>query len=786
MAKFILRDYQKNFIKDIHSQFCAGYKAVCGQSPTGSGKTVIFSYIANGAISQGSKVVILVHRQELILQTSLALAKFQIPNAIIAPASVIKSSAQIQYRELGRNYIDLNSPCVVASVQTLGRRLDEFTNYFDFIITDECFVGDTLVNAKNGCKKIKDMKIGDLVYCLNEKDNKIELKPVLNLIKKPIIENLCEVSINGEKIICTENHLFFTKKGWTKAKNLDKNSVVLNITQEIEENEVFNLRKRNRKSVKISKIQIQKRRKSLLLKRMRERICAKNIISDNGRNESQICFGTHEKKQSYERSCNSGKSFNKTQSNRPQAKNKRRKRTSYNSSIITSYSLRVGDGISCKNIKKRKLSVCLQNRYCQPYPKNRSRSRWRQSLCFNQARRGQKENRFFKFSRVDYSKVQKRGCNKRFDQLYKQSYVYDLTIAENHNYFVNGFLVHNCHHAVAGQWRNVTDRNPNAFLLGLTATPERLDGKGLGIESGGVYEKLVLGPSVKSLIERGYLSQPRVFAPPINFDDSALRTIAGDYDVKQMSEMLDQPQIIGDCVRHYSKICPNMPAIAFCSTIEHARHTAEQFCNAGFNFKCIDGTMSDFDRRDAIEGLGSGRYDGLTSCNIISEGTDIPVVGCAIFLRKTKSLSLYLQQAGRVLRPYSGKEYSIILDHVRNVENHGFPEDERDWSLEGRRKQKRDEDEIFIRTCPQCYACYKSSLRACPVCGFGAENAIKSQREIEFIDAELVEIQKAQKERERKEANAFNKLLELGKQRGYSNPYAWGKIVLNSRKRKRK
>lgn len=609
MAKFILRDYQKNFIKDIHSQFCAGYKAVCGQSPTGSGKTVIFSYIANGAINQGSKVVILVHRQELILQTSLALAKFQIPNAIIAPASVIKSSAQIQYRELGRNYIDLNSPCVVASVQTLGRRLDEFTNYFDFIITDECFVGDTLIKTKNGYKKIKNIKSGDFVYTFNEKECFFEYKPVEKRLKKPLNENLIRIN----NIICTENHLFFTKNNWKKAKDLTISDFLLN--------EYFNF-------VKIKSI---------------------------------------------------------------------------------------------TNIKKN-----------------------------------------------------------------NEDSVYDLTVADNHNYFANGFLVHNCHHAVAGQWRNVTDRNPNAFLLGLTATPERLDGKGLGIESGGVYEKLVLGPSVKYLIERGYLSQPRVFAPPINFDDSALRTIAGDYDVKQMSEMLDQPQIIGDCVRHYSKICPNMPAIAFCSTIEHARHTAEQFCNAGFNFKCIDGTMSDFDRRDAIEGLGSGRYDGLTSCNIISEGTDIPVVGCAIFLRKTKSLSLYLQQAGRVLRPYSGKEYSIILDHVRNVENHGFPEDERDWSLEGRRKQKRDEDEIFIRTCPQCYACYKSSLRACPVCGFGAENAIKSQREIEFIDAELVEIQKLHKERERKEANAFNKLLELGKQRGYSNPYAWAKIVLNSRKRKRK
>ena len=610
MSKFILRDYQKNFIKDIHSQFCAGYKAVCGQSPTGSGKTVIFSYIANGAINQGSKVVILVHRQELILQTSLALAKFQIPNAIIAPASVIKSSAQIQYRELGRNYIDLKSPCVVASVQTLGRRLDEFTNYFDFIITDECFVGDTLIKTKNGYKKIKNIKSGDFVYTFNEKECFFEYKPVEKRLKKPLNENLIRIN----NIICTENHLFFTKNNWKKAKDLTISDFLLN--------EYFNF-------VKIKSI---------------------------------------------------------------------------------------------TNVKKN-----------------------------------------------------------------NEDSVYDLTVADNHNYFANGFLVHNCHHAVAGQWRNVTDRNPNAFLLGLTATPERLDGKGLGIESGGVYEKLVLGPSVKSLIERGYLSQPRVFAPPINFDDSALRTIAGDYDVKQMSEMLDQPQIIGDCVRHYSKICPNMPAIAFCSTIEHARHTAEQFCNAGFNFKCIDGTMSDFDRRDAIEGLGSGRYDGLTSCNIISEGTDIPVVGCAIFLRKTKSLSLYLQQAGRVLRPYQGKEFSIILDHVRNVETHGFPEDERDWSLEGRRKQNRnDEDEIFIRTCPQCYACFKSSLSSCPVCGFGAEYAKKTQREIEFIDAELVEIQRANKEKERKQANAFNKLVKLGQERGYKNPYAWAKIVLNSRKRKRK
>ncbi len=780
-----LRPYQRDFIRDIHHAFAGGAHAVLGQSPTGSGKTVIFSYITEGAIKQSNVTGILVHRQELILQTALALGKFQIPHKIIAPDSVIKTAAQIQYREFGRNYIDFNSPCLVASVQTLGRKLDEYKNFFKFIITDECFIGETLVNTKFGYKKIKNINKGDLVYTFNEISKKIELKKVIKVIKKPIYKDLCEVSINGKKIICTQDHLFFTKKGWTQAKNLAKNSMVLNITQRKKENEMYNLWNGNRKSDKVSKIQIQKRWQSLLLRRMWQRICPQNFIGNNGENKSQICFGTYDEKQSYEKRYNKRKSFSEIKSNRTQAKNKRGKRTNYNSAITTCHRFGLGNGISGKNTKKRKLSIGLQNRYCKSDFKNWHRSGWKQSLRFIQTSRRQEENGFIKFARVEYSKVQKQGSSKQFERLYRQGYVYDLTVENNHNYFVNDILVHNCHHAVAGQWRNITDANPHAYLLGLSATPERLDGKGLGVECGGVYETLVLGPSVRSLIEQGYLSQPRVFAPPIDFNSDSLKTIAGDYDVKQMAEMLDRPQIIGDAVKHYAKICPNMPAIAFCATIEHAQHTAEQFCQAGFKFKSIDGTMSDYERRDAIEGLGSGRYDGLTSCNIISEGTDIPVVGCAIFLRKTKSLGLYLQQAGRVLRPYSGKKYSIILDHVRNVEMHGFPDDDREWSLEGRKKRNRqDGEQLFVRTCLNCYACYPSKLTACPVCG--CENSTKTRQEIEYIDAELLEMKRLERIDERKHAFAFSQLLEIGKRRGYKNPYAWAKIVINSRRKGKK
>ena len=195
----------------------------------------------------------------------------------------------------------------------------------------------------------------------------------------------------------------------------------------------------------------------------------------------------------------------------------------------------------------------------------------------------------------------------------------------------------------------------DAKVLGVTATPERLDGKGLGIQAGGFFDALVMGPSVADLVEQGYLSRPVVFAPQTQLDLSGIRTLGGDFEKGALAAAMDRPAIHGDAVKHYRQYCEGTPTIAFCVSVSHAEHVAEAFRQAGFHAASIDGSLDDKTRRQRIEDLGAGKLHVLTSCEIISEGTDIPVVGGALLLRPTQSLSLALQQIGRALRPYPGK-----------------------------------------------------------------------------------------------------------------------------------
>lgn len=348
----------------------------------------------------------------------------------------------------------------------------------------------------------------------------------------------------------------------------------------------------------------------------------------------------------------------------------------------------------------------------------------------------------------------------------------------------NFILIDEAHHGVAGTWLKIVKSYPGAFILGVSATPERLDGRGLGVHCGGIFDKLILGPSVKSLISRGYLTKPRVYCPPIEADFSDLKTIAGDFDRKQQQEKLKKPRIIGNVIAHYTKYCENVPAIAFCPTIEYAQYVADNFNAAGFRAKSIDGKMDDYARHKAISDLGNGRLDVLTSCEIVSEGTDIPVVGAAILLRKTKSLGLYLQQVGRALRPYPGKSESIILDHVGNCNTHGLPEDDHEWTLDGRMKRTRSGSGggCACRQCLNCYAVYASTATVCPVCG---APATKTRAEIEEVEGELVEFQRRNEKREQGQATTLEDLIQLGRKRGYGQKAeAWARYVFNGRRAK--
>ena len=337
------------------------------------------------------------------------------------------------------------------------------------------------------------------------------------------------------------------------------------------------------------------------------------------------------------------------------------------------------------------------------------------------------------------------------------------------------------HHATAGSWRKVINHHPQARVLGVTATPERLDGRGLKE----VFDDLIRGPEVADLIAGGHLAPPVYYAPPQAVDLSHIKPRGGDFAQEDIAEAMDRPAITGDAVAHYSRICRGAPAVAFCSSVAHAQHVADQFNAAGFRAATIDGTMDRDARRDVVRALGDGRLHVLTSCEIINEGFDLPLVTAAILLRPTMSRGLHLQQVGRVLRPAPGKTRAIILDHVGNLARHGFAEDVRDWSLDGRKKKKKkasEEDEVKVKQCPECYSCHPPAP-TCPECGHIYE--VKT-REIEHVDGELVEIDPKeiarQKKKEQGSAQTLDDLIALGRARGYRSPDVWAKHVWNSRK----
>jgi len=335
-------------------------------------------------------------------------------------------------------------------------------------------------------------------------------------------------------------------------------------------------------------------------------------------------------------------------------------------------------------------------------------------------------------------------------------------------------IVDECHHTLANSWKKILSTYPKARLLGVTATPVRLDGKGLGVQAGGYFDTLVNGLSVSELIEMGFLSQPVIYAPPNKLDMSNLHKQYGDYKQSEVDELMDKPTITGCAVEHYVKLCPNEPAIAFCASVKHAKHVAEQFNSVGIPSESIDGKLDDTIRKERIENLANGKIKVLTSCEIISEGTDIPVVSVGILLRPTASMGLFLQQCGRILRPFKGKKHSTILDHVGNTLRHGFPDDDREWTLDGIKKKARnisEENEINIVQCQSCYLMFRRVQKQCPFCGWVVP---VQSREIEQVDGELVKISDEEKRKMRfekkheiRQARTEEELREVAKKRGY-------------------
>ena len=275
-------------------------------------------------------------------------------------------------------------------------------------------------------------------------------------------------------------------------------------------------------------------------------------------------------------------------------------------------------------------------------------------------------------------------------------------------------IVDECHHCRGATWGALLAAQPKAKILGVTATPARLDGRGLGIQVGGVFDDLVCGPSIAELTKGGYLSKAEYFVPQSRVDLYGVRSGAGDWVAAEVAQRVDHTAITGDAVQQYSRRAAHQPAIGFCAVVSHAEHVAEQFRLAGFRAACVHGSLPKPERDRLIAGLGTGEIEVLASCDLISEGLDVPALGAVILLRPTQSL-MHMQQIGRGLRPAPGKDALVVLDHVGNIERHGRPDFERIWTLNGVEKKP---GAAPVRICPQCDHANPMGATECEVCGF--------------------------------------------------------------------
>jgi superfamily II DNA or RNA helicase len=292
-------------------------------------------------------------------------------------------------------------------------------------------------------------------------------------------------------------------------------------------------------------------------------------------------------------------------------------------------------------------------------------------------------------------------------------------------------IIDECHLAVAESYRKVIAAAGHPLLLGLTGTPQRLDGRGLGE----VFDRLVLTCTTAELIDEQLLAPVRVFAPPPP-DLSGLHTRAGDFDQGEASAVLAKPAVVGDALSHWRKLCVGRRGVAFCTTVAHAQAVAEQWRREGYRAVAVHGGSDDDERREAITGLRAGRLDLVACAQLWIAGVDVPEIDAVVWLRPTQSLTAWLQGNGRGLRIALLKSDLLVLDHVGNCLRLGHPLEVHQWSLDGRVKRSREAG-LSVKVCPQCFAAMPSARQTCPDCG---HQFTPERRELQHVDGELVEV----------------------------------------------
>ena len=740
-----LRPYQSELIEDIRSSLMAGHRAVCAVLGCGGGKSVIQAAIAKSATQRGNRVLYLIHRHEL----------------------------QDQIRATFTNYgVDMDL-CDVSMVQTASRRLAKLPDY-QLIITDECFTSDTIV----GGKPLTELHIGDIIASYSSKGI-IEGKRITHIFKR-IPSNLMSIKFSdGTNIKCTKNHpIFIDGIGYIPASEIKEGYYAAKVL-------LYNVWKGNRpfkihkKPGKIQAQQIQKRRSYLLLQGMRNGIHRESIKFCNDGNEQENCKAKqreNEEKQSDERPCYTCKGFKEAEGNWPLPKDQVRERMWIDCASAKNASFfvrKISKNRICRicNTNKIRTSVqnkiprLLQSRYCDSRRNACNRNRRVKSQLSGKKGTRCEKRVLLKYVRVESTEVYEQTSDGTFGGMCPDGFFYNFEVEDNHNYFANGILVHNCHHSTAATYRKIYDHYPETIRLGVTATPIRLNRGGLGE----VYDDLIESVSTRWLIDHHYLAPYRYFSIPL-VETAGLHTERGEYKASEVAALMEQKAIFGDTVRQWERIARGRKTIVYCASVDAARSTAEEFQTAGYSAAALDGTTPEAQRAATMAAFREGEITVLCNCELFGEGLDVPDCECVVLLRPTQSLTLHIQQSMRSMR-YMPDKTALIIDHVGNCRRHGLPDDRREWSLAPKKQQ---ENTVKIRECPNCYAVYPPTLSRCPYCGYMATHEIRTVNR-QTVDVDLIEVQHQEEIRNTKlrdaDLHTWEEIVEFQKIHKYK--FAW-------------
>ena len=338
-------------------------------------------------------------------------------------------------------------------------------------------------------------------------------------------------------------------------------------------------------------------------------------------------------------------------------------------------------------------------------------------------------------------------------------------------------IVDECHHARAKSYEKIINRYPNAVVIGLTATPARTDGKGLG----SIFQKIVETVSYTELIEQNYLVPFRIFEPT-NIDFTGVSTVGGDFNKKEAHKRMKASKVYGDVIEHWKRLASDRSTILFAANVQDSLNFVDTFSSLGVVAAHVDGKTKAGERKKIFDGFRKGKIQVLCNVGVATEGTDLPIASCLSIVKPTKSLVLHHQMDGRGLRihPESGKRDCLILDHVGNHKRLGWIDDDIEWTLADTKratnKSQLGPQAQSIRTCPECFFSMRGGSNSCERCGY--KFPIK-KRKLETVKADLREATRTGKRVYRTRQDGltyYAKQVMYGQERGYKPGYANGRF----------